>query len=337
MDQSIGSITDGYGRSINYLRLSVTDRCNLRCFYCTFREPQGLLRHEDILSYEELLHLMDIARSLGVGKVRLTGGEPFLRQDFLWFLEQALHSFPELSIRVTSNGTLLQGKVERLAGMGLQHLNISLDTLQREKFARITGRDYLPSVREALEQCLEHGLRVKLNVVAIRGINDDELPAFLELAQERPIDVRFIEFMPIGDESSWERGSAWPASEILAEARQHVELEPVAARRKDSGPARMYSLKNGAGRIGVISPLSDHFCGQCNRFRITSEGRLRTCLFSDREYRLRPILRSARLGPEQVLKVMRLAGRKKPLGYTLLHTQASSCSVCLKSMSSIGG
>jgi cyclic pyranopterin phosphate synthase len=337
MDQTNALFADRYGRTINYLRLSVTDRCNLRCFYCTFREPQGFLRHEDILSYEELLSLISMAQSLGVGKVRLTGGEPFLRKDSLWFLEQALHSFPEMDIRVTTNGTLLQGKVERLASMGLKHINLSLDTLNRDTFARITGRDAFPAVWETFEECLEQGLKVKLNVVAMRGVNDEELAAFLRLAMERPVDVRFIEFMPIGGDSSWREGFTWPADEILDSARKQVDLLPVTARREDSGPARMFGLKNGLGRVGVISPLSNHFCDQCNRFRITADGRLRTCLFSDKEYKLRPILRSSRLGLEQVLKVMRLAARKKPMGYTMLHRQTGSCSVCRKAMSSIGG
>lgn len=329
---------DGYGREINYLRLSVTDRCNLRCFYCTNDcEARHWLPHKEILSYEECLALLQVASQLGVNKVRLTGGEPFARKDFLWFLSKIVEHFPELDLRVTSNGTLLGGKAALLRQIGLRGLNISLDTLQRSKFEQITGRDQYLQVRENIESCLEQGLRVKVNVVAMRGVNDSELQDFLALAQKRPLDLRFIEFMPIGKNSNWGQKYYWPAEEILKSLEQRVHLLPLSKAQKNCGPARMFELSPGLGRVGVISPLSNHFCATCNRFRITPDGRLRTCLFSDKEYRLRPLLRNPNFSLQQVYRVMRLAGGKKPVGHDLLQKQAGRDSVCQRVMSAIGG
>lgn len=329
---------DSYGREINYLRLSVTDRCNLRCFYCSNNcENLAWLPQKQILSYEECLCLLQVACQLGVNKVRLTGGEPFVRKDFVWFLSRIVERFPDLDLRVTSNGTLLQGKIPQLRQIGLKGLNISLDTLQRSKFEQITGRDQYLQVRENIDRCLEQGLRIKVNVVAMHGVNDTELQDFLTLAQERPLDLRFIEFMPIGKNSAWGQKYYWSADEILQSLGQRVRLVPLSREQKNCGPARMFELDPGLGRVGVISPLSHHFCATCNRFRITPDGRLRTCLFSDREYRLRPILRNPKLSLQDVYRVMCLAGAKKPLGHDLLKKQAGGQAVCQRIMSTIGG
>lgn len=328
---------DGYGREVNYLRLSMTDRCNLRCFYCSNCENHQWLRHEEVLSYEECLSLLQVACRLGVNKVRLTGGEPFVRKDFVWFLSRIVDRFPDLDLRVTSNGTLLADKISQLREVGLRGLNISLDTLQREKFQSITGRDSYLQVRKNIDHCLQQGLRVKINVVAMRGVNDSELQDFLTLAQENPLDLRFIEFMPIGEHSLWGQEYYWPADQILEALEQQVQLVPISNDQKNCGPARMFELSPGLGRVGVISPLSNHFCASCNRFRITPDGRLRTCLFSDQEYRLKPLLRHPDIALEQIYRVMRLAGARKPIGHRLLQEQAGKQAVCQRSMSSIGG
>lgn len=338
-DQQHGlGLVDNYGRKISYLRLSITDRCNLKCIYCNNCMDYNWLSHKEILSYEECLSLLQVSCELGVSKVRLTGGEPFVRKDFVWFLSRIMQRFPDLDLRVTSNGTLLQEKIGLLQQMGLRGMNISLDTLQRAKFERITGRDLYLQVRENIDSCLAHGLRVKVNVVAMRGLNDDELEDFLDLAQKNPLDLRFIEFMPVGSDSLWAKKYFWSADDILQELKQRAELLSLPRSSDNCGPARMYALSSGLGRIGIISPLSHHFCATCNRFRITPDGRLRTCLFSDREYRLRPILRAPNLSLQQVYKVMRLAGAKKPLGHDLLtELGCGGRSVCQKVMSAIGG
>ncbi len=330
-------LVDSHGRKINYLRLSVTDRCNLRCSYCAGWQEQNFLPHKEILTYEEFLDLIQVAWSLGVTKLRLTGGEPFVRKDFLQFLARIVENFPGLDLRITSNGTLLRDKVKALQELGLRGLNISLDTLQPAKFQHITGRDLFHEVRENIAFCLEQGLHVKINVVAMRGVNDQELEDFLLLAQNNPLDLRFIEFMPLGRDSGWAKSSYWSAADILQELSLKVQLRPLARKGHNHGPARMYALQPGQGRIGIISPLSQHFCSTCNRFRITSDGRLRTCLFSDKEYKLKPILRSPRFSLQQVYKIMEATGARKPLGHNLLQAQGLQRSVCQRAMSSIGG
>lgn len=331
------ALKDMRGRSISYLRLSVTDRCNLRCVYCRSGEVLKMMPHEQMLTYEECLELIAVAVELGMNKVRLTGGEPFVRRNFMQFLEQVLARHPHINLRLTTNATLLGGKVPVLKDIGVRALNISLDTLQREKFQRITGRDFFPQVRRAIDQCLDNRLRVKVNVVALKGVNDDELAAFLDLATRLPLDVRFIEFMPVGEKTVWRPDRLWSAEEIVGQAQDLVELLPVQEQGRHDGPARMFTIVGGQGRLGVISPMSAHFCGTCNRLRITPAGRLRTCLFSDHEYRLCPVLRSPKLGREHLRRIIVQAGRFKPVGADLLVETRPEHAVCGKVMSAIGG
>jgi cyclic pyranopterin phosphate synthase len=328
-------LTDAHGRGVSYMRLSVTDRCNLNCFYCRSKDMK-LLRHQDILTYEELLVLARIARDMRVEKLRLTGGEPFARLDFLDFLAMLRRECPDMDLRMTTNATLLGGKAARLRELGVTRLNVSLDTLDPAKFQEITGRDAYADVRAALSECRAEGLKLKLNAVAMKGVNDMELPAFLDLARELDMDVRFIEFMPVGGHTRWDQDLVWSSEDIVAEARKHLDLAPVEALEKNHGPARIFALPGGRGRLGVISALSNHFCRTCNRLRITSDGRLRTCLFSDKEYRLRALLRHPKLGEDAVRTVLRRATMAKPLGYELLKARRAAA-VCGRGMSAIGG
>jgi cyclic pyranopterin phosphate synthase len=329
-------LVDGYGREVSYLRLSVTDRCNLNCFYCRSGQELDYLAHENILSYEEMVALARAARALRVAKLRLTGGEPFARRDFLAFLGLLRENCPDLDVRITTNATLLGGKVAAVKHLGVRRINISMDTLDPARFREITGRDMLDRVLAAIDECLALHLRVKINVVAMKGVNDSELPAFVRLACDKPVDVRFIEFMPIGAATRWNDAATWTAREIVARAGEMVRLAPVERHSRTEGPARLYTIAGGRGRLGVISPLSDHFCKSCNRLRVTSDGRLRTCLFSDKEYRLRPALRHPHLGLERVVDIMRRALRTKPLGHELLEMRRRA-QVCDRVMSSIGG
>jgi cyclic pyranopterin phosphate synthase len=330
-------LVDGYGREVSYLRLSVTDRCNLNCFYCRAgQQDMEYLPHENILTYEEMVALARAARALRVEKLRLTGGEPFARRDFLAFLGLLREHCPELDVRITTNATLLAGKAAAVKHLGIRRINISMDTLDPARFRDITGRDMLDRVLAAIDECLGLGLRVKINVVAMKGVNDAELPAFVRLACDKPVDVRFIEFMPIGATTRWSDATTWTAKEIVEQAGAMVRLTPVERHHRTEGPARLYTIAGGQGRLGVISALSDHFCKSCNRLRVTSDGRLRTCLFSDKEYRLRPALRHPRLGPSHVVEIMRRALRSKPMGYELLEMRRRA-QVCDRVMSSIGG
>jgi len=331
----LNGMTDGYGRKVSYLRLSVTDRCNLRCLYCSAPDMR-FIPHDNILRYEELIQLVDLARSLGIGKVRLTGGEPMARRNFLFLVESLMARHPDLDLRLTTNGVLLPGKAALLKELGVGAINISLDAMNPETFARITGRDEFNAVRKAIDEVLAQGPRLKINAVGLKGVNDGELKHFLNLAMEHPVDVRFIEFMPMGGETVWSPERYWSADQILADAARLVELSPVASGERD-GPARMFRLTGGKGRFGVISPMSNHFCDSCNRLRITPDGRLRTCLFSDREYRLRPLLRNPKLGLEAARKVVFAALARKPRGYELLKLRQAQGPAAQKRMSAIGG
>ncbi|MFV0422438.1 GTP 3',8-cyclase MoaA [Oleidesulfovibrio sp.] len=334
---AVERFSDEYGRQVSYLRLSVTDRCNLRCMYCWTCDGLSFIPHTKILTYEEMLRLVDAAVSLGVEKVRLTGGEPFVRKGFLYLVESLAKRHPSLDVRITTNATLLAGKVAALRDLGVRYVNVSLDTFDRERFQKVTGRDMLRQVRRALDEVLEHQIGLKLNAVALRGFNDDELPVFLNFARRNPVDVRFIEFMPMGGCTRWREENFWSAKDILSQAGDYANLIPVQGRTRRSGPAKLYDIEGGKGRFGLITPLSDHFCKSCNRLRITPDGRLRTCLFSDKEYRLRPVIRHPKLGMEAARKIMQLAALRKPLGYRMLEHLHADGSVAEKRMSAIGG
>jgi cyclic pyranopterin phosphate synthase len=329
-------LIDSHGRKVSYLRLSITDRCNLRCLYCRPQSEWHFLPHEQILTFEEMFELVDVAQVAGVEKVRLTGGEPFARKGFIPFLARLHAKYPALDLRITTNGTLLAGRIEELREAGVSCLNISLDTLNRDKFREITGVDGYDLVRAGIDACQGAGLRVKVNVVALKGINDDELPQFVDFARDLGIDVRFIEFMPIGYQSRWSRENYWPAKEIISSVEELVPLDEVREASRNSGPARMYRIAGGAGRIGVISAVSNHFCESCNRFRVTSDGKLRTCLFSDKEYDVRSILRNPHHTTRELLRLFDRANSEKPMGYRLLQDRQRN-QVCDRAMTAIGG
>lgn len=331
------TLNDTHGRTASYMRISVTDRCNLRCTYCA-GEGCRFIPHPDILRYEEILDLMEMGVKLGMRKVRFTGGEPFVRKGFGDFMVEAATRFPDLDLCMTTNGTLIANEVDRLARAGISRINISLDTFDRAKFERITGSDLFDTVLENIHRCLDASMTVKVNAVAMKGVNDDEMDAFIRFATDVPVDMRFIEFMPVGDDNGWKGDVVWTANEILAEAEQLAELTPSPdTNAHHKGPARMFDIKGGKGRIGLISPYSNHFCATCNRLRLTSDGKLRTCLFSDKVYQLRPALRHPRLGMKAVECIVREASKKKPIGHDLLKRMPSGQGVCHTRMASIGG
>ncbi|MFW5838134.1 MAG: GTP 3',8-cyclase MoaA [Desulfovibrionaceae bacterium] len=328
-------LLDGHGRRVSYLRLSVTDRCNLACRYCV-RENPSYIPHPEILCFEELERLVVLARDLGVSKVRFTGGEPLVRKGVDDFLVRLLDLRPRLDVRLTTNATLLAPRLERLAAAGLGRVNISLDTLKPERFARITGRDLFGRVQDAVDEALRLGVGVKINAVALKGVNDDELGDFLRLAAEKPVEVRFIELMPMGPCTPWTADHLWPAQDILARATELADLRPLERTSPASGPAEVYQVVGGAGRFGIIAPLTDHFCGLCNRLRVTADGRLRTCLFSEKTFDLKSALRHPRLGDDHVTRILRGALKRKPLGSELMAARGLG-GFCRSRMSAIGG
>lgn len=325
-------LLDKFSRRINYLRVSVTDRCNLRCVYCMPVQGLDALPHGEILSYEEILRVVRISVGLGITKVRITGGEPLVRRGIAGLLKNIAGMPGVEDLSLTTNGILLAPMARELKECGLRRVNISLDTLKPEVFERITCRPGLSDVLEGIDRALKEGLSpVKVNVVAMRGVNDGEILAFADFAARKGIEVRFIEFMPSRREV-WAEDSYVPSSEILEILKTGYDLEPIPGRGSNSGPGRVFRLP-GAGRVGVISPLSDHFCGSCNRLRLTSDGRLRSCLFSDTEIDLKARLRDGS-GDGEITELLRRAVAEKPERHDAANYDSGHCGM---SMSRIGG
>ena len=322
---------------MRYLRLSVTDRCNLRCVYCRSDARQNFIPHPKVLRYEEMARLVGVMVSLGVTKVRLTGGEPFARKGCDDLLRMLHERFPALDLRLTTNGTLLEPHIPLLRSVGVRAVNLSLDSFDPATFARVTGHDLLPSVLASLDGLLRAGIKVKINAVAMRGVNDGQMDDFVHAVRTMPIDLRFIEFMPMGSGTLWGPDTFWAADDIRAEAERRVRLLPVRDESAEAGPARMFAVEGGKGRMGFITAVSCHFCGSCNRLRLTSDGNLRTCLFDDREYHLRGLLRHSRFGDEDIIKVVRRACADKPIGAELLKARKQGTAVADKQMVGIGG
>jgi cyclic pyranopterin phosphate synthase len=347
-NQNGSSLVDNFSRTISYLRLSVTDRCNLRCLYCmpdergdnACRRKNGpILSHVDLLSYEELLRVVRVAVQLGMNKIRLTGGEPLVRRGILDFIDYLMKIDGLDEVRLTTNGVLLHEYAQSLYNSGIRQLNISLDSLKREKFARITGRDYFDKVWQGIIAARDLGFRIKINIVAMRGINDDEFGEFINLALNEPFQVRFIEFMPVGEKSSWQLEQFIRAEEIQASVSGMGSFEPIQHLRVD-GPARVYHLRTSDGRqgyVGFISPISHHFCDQCNRLRLTAEGKLRSCLLNDAERDIKVLLRGGATD-EELMKVIRDTVLDKPKGHRLqMQLEDGAALQCPGQMSRIGG
>ena len=277
-------------QNINYLRLSITDRCNLRCFYCLPRQGWQKLPAPEILRYEEFLHLARVAALAGIRKVRVTGGEPLVRRGVVDFL-QRLNKVPGLEkIALTTNGLLLAEMAPDLFATGLRHLNLSLDTLKAERYREITGSDRFHQVMEGLWRAASLGFHpLKVNCVVLKGVNDDELVDFALLARDHLFQVRFIEFMPTVSREHWARHFL-PIEEVRRRLQSLGGMEEVAS-QPTAGPARILRPTGFRGTIGFISAISDHHCGSCNRLRLTAAGHLRPCLFSSQEIDLKGPLR----------------------------------------------
>lgn len=274
---------DNFCRDINYLRISVTDRCNLRCRYCMPEEGIDKTVHSYILSLEDLARLAQVASTLNISKIRLTGGEPLVRKNITGLINliRQIETIDDLAI--TTNGILFAGMADDLKSAGLDRVNFSVDTLDDIKFEYITRGGQLREVKKAVYKALELGLHpVKLNTVVIKGFNDDELLKFADLAYSYPLHIRFIEFMPIGDLRYWKKERVMTISEMQEVIGREYPLQP-AKRIIGNGPAKYFNFENGTGSIGFISPMSHHFCSACNRIRMTAEGKLRGCLYDKRE------------------------------------------------------
>jgi GTP 3',8-cyclase len=309
---------DSFGRPINYLRVSITDRCNLRCIYCM--PPEGVHRRDmsEILSYEEIETVVRAAAELGISKVRLTGGEPLARLGVV-DLVGMLARIPGIDdLSMTTNATLLHGQAKALAAAGLKRVNISLDSLKPERFRAITHRGSLEDVLGGIAAAKSAGLNpVKVNMVVVRGLNDDEIAEFARLSRDEGWHVRYIEMMPIGANPVWHGDGHFPIREIKDRIQEALGPLVAASMNVGNGPARYYHLRGaGEGTIGFISPVTEHFCAECNRLRLTADGRLRPCLLSDLELDLRSVLRSD-AAPDQVREVIQEAIQAKPRRHRL--------------------
>jgi cyclic pyranopterin phosphate synthase len=285
-------LRDGHGRLIGDLRVSVTDRCNFRCQYCMPAEGLPWLERADVLSFEEITRLVSVLSSMGVRDVRLTGGEPLVRRGFPRLARMLSDIEDVAEVSLTTNGFLLERDAPALVQAGIDRFNVSLDSLQRDRFYELTRRDALPQVLRGLELLgsFPEAHPIKINAVAMRGFTEDEVLPFARLARRSPYEVRFIEFMPLDADRTWSPDQVLTGEEIRAAIDAEYPLEPEP--REPHSTARLYRFADGRGKIGLINPVSEPFCGDCNRIRLTADGRLRTCLFSLNETDLRGPLRA---------------------------------------------
>jgi cyclic pyranopterin phosphate synthase len=291
------------------------------------------LPHGDILTYEEMLRLVNISTRCGIRKVRLTGGEPLARKGFIHFLERLSDIDTLDEITLTTNAVLLKEYAADIMDCGICRINISLDSLKRERFFNITGRDQFDQVWEGIQEAERMGFNpIKINVVAIKGVNDDEILDFARLTREKPYHVRFIELMPVGKENSWSVEKFISTEEIFERIQTLGALKPIMSNPLD-GPADRFVLDGGKGEIGFIGALSQHFCDSCNRLRLTAEGQLRSCLFSDQEIDMKTPLREGK-GDDYLINLIGRAIENKPEEHGLI---TSGPRKCIRQMSTIGG
>lgn len=317
---------DNYGRNINYLRISVTDRCNLRCIYCMPEKGIESKNHEDILRFEDTLKIVKAAASLGINKIRYTGGEPLIVKE----IDKLIYETSRLpgieDIAITTNGILLADMAEDLKKAGLKRVNISLDTLDKDRFKTITRIGNLDKVLESIDKCLELGMTpVKINTVLMNGINDTEFKEFINLSREMPIEIRFIELMPIGEGTKLYDESKLSILEMLKLHPELIEIESA-----KSSTAQVYRLPGAKGKIGVISPVSRKFCSDCNKIRLTSTGSIKQCLHSKEEISLKEYLDNEVM----LTAALKAAILNKPLEHHLAEEKISRSK---RAMYQIGG
>ena len=305
--EKLKPLIDNFGRQITYLRISVTDRCNLRCVYCMPESGVSLLNHDEVISYEDILRLVNILSNHGVNKIRITGGEPLVRKGLTGLIENIGRIRGIEDISMTTNGILLEKYASELYNAGLKRINISLDSLKEERFYKITRTGSLKDVLAGIKLAKKTGFNpIKINTVLIRGINDDEIIDFVNFAKEFELNLRFIEYMPIGGNIAEAVLSKETEEKIMSEfddfrpieskpadnnAGNPAEILPSGKEGVYGGVSRSFGFKDGKAVIGFISPLSEHFCGDCNRLRLTASGNLRLCLFYDNEYNIKNTLR----------------------------------------------
>jgi len=330
----VSHLKDTFGRVIDDLRISLTDRCNFRCVYCMPAEGMAWLPKREILTFEEILRLARIFFDLGVRTVRLTGGEPLMRQDIDVLIEGLIHLKQDLDLSMTTNGFFLKEKAHRLAEAGLRRINVSLDSLRPERFERMVRRDgqLVFKILDGMRAARQAGLSpMKVNCVVMRGYNEDELVDFARLGRENDYQVRFIEYMPLDAQGEWSMKTVVPGAEILARIHEVSPLIPASG--DGAEPATLYRFADGHGSIGVIASVTEPFCDRCNRIRVTADGQLRTCLSAQGEHNIKELLRSG-APDEEIAEFIIAAVWKKEPGHKINQPDFVKPA---RSMSAIGG
>jgi molybdenum cofactor biosynthesis protein A len=283
-------IYDNHGRLINYLRLAVTDRCNLRCFYCMPHDGLDWLPKKELMSYEEMLRICSVLAKMGIEKIRITGGEPFVRKDLIVFLESLVQIKGIKEVSITTNGVLTAPYIPQLKRLGIQNINLSIDTLDRDRFFKITRRDELPAVLNTFSELLDHDMNVKLNAVVMEGKNTEDIIPLVQLTKDLPVNVRFIEEMPFNGDGHQYSGIEWNYLKILEEIRNYF---PAIEKKKDPlfSTSSNYKIPGHKGSVGIIAAYTRSFCGTCNRIRITPQGNLKTCLYDNGVLNIKTLMR----------------------------------------------
>lgn len=329
------TLIDNHARTINYVRLAVTDRCNLRCFYCMPEEGIKYIAREQLLSYEEMERLMRVLVSMGIEKLRITGGEPFVRKEMMAFLKRLSQIDGLKEINLTTNGTLTAPLIPELKAMGIRSVNLSMDSLDPQRFFEITRRDVFGQVMETFYQLLEHGIKTKINAVVMDGRNTRDIIPMAELTRKYPVNVRFIEEMPFNGEGSNYPVLTWNHRKIVDHLRAHFpDIEKIPD--PPYSTSMNYRIPGHQGTVGIIAAYSRTFCGTCNRIRITPQGMLKTCLYDDGVFNIRDLMRAGADDAELGTAIREAIGHRAKDGYEAERNRRFGLPVS-ESMSTIGG
>ncbi len=330
----MSKLIDNFGRQMEYVRLAVTDRCNLRCQYCMPAHGIAIVPRDELLTFKEMYRVIRVLTELGVNKVRLTGGEPFVRKDFVGFLEMLSYNDLLDAINITTNGALISHHIDKIEQLKkVKNINLSIDSLQRDKFAKITRRDVFPEVYKTFELLEKSSLNLKLNVVVQSGFNTDEIVDFVRLTKDKNVAVRFIEEMPFNGKGQREMNENWTLKKILKEIETEFKVEPVQAAK--SSTSRNFKIDNHLGSIGIIPAFTRTICNDCNRIRITSTGTFKNCLFDDGVFNLRDFIRKGASNDDLKELFLSLVKQKPENGF-IAEANRKKGSVS-ESMSTIGG
>ncbi len=330
----MSELKDNFGRQMEYVRLAVTDRCNLRCQYCMPAQGIDIVPRQELLTFKEMYRLIRVLTELGVNKVRLTGGEPFVRKDFVGFLEMLSYNDLLEAINITTNGALISQHIDRIEKLGkVKDINLSIDSLNREKFAKITRRDAFPEVYKTLELLEKSSLNLKLNVVVQSGVNTDEIVDFVRFTKDKKVAVRFIEEMPFDGKGQREMEENWTFKRILEEIKTEFDVKEVVSEK--SSTSRNYAIDNHLGTVGIIPAFTRTICNNCNRIRITSIGTFKNCLFDDGVFNLRDFIRKGASNDDLKELFLSLVKEKPENGFIAEANRKDGGAS--ESMSTIGG